>query len=234
MQQIHAHPRGCQNSGYTLYPLLPFTWSAGWLHFDMDDHTDFQWDLQQTLKDLCLKLAHFILTNNYKVWGAPLPSSGRDSHAPGDVVFCRLCRNLQDMVGDFESPIVNDGPAAVLSLLCFFRRALTTNDADAISLNWSSCKSHQEAVNPSLVTAKRHMVRSTIQGLDLDMSLQPRVRSRTGAIRVLFPPDLDYSRMRAIACCPFHKLRIGVTFSKRQNQHQTGVSSFWVPVRWKW
>ena len=40
---------------------------------------------------------------------------------------------------------------------------------EAISLDWSSFKSHQEAVNPFLVTAKRHC---QVNYLDLDMSLQ--------------------------------------------------------------
>ena len=35
------------------------------------------------------------------------------------------------------------------------RRALATAE-DGISLDWSGYKSHQEAVNPSLVTAKGH------------------------------------------------------------------------------
>ena len=73
------------------------------------------------------------------------------------------------------------GPAAVL---CDLRRALAAAD-EGISLDWSGYKSHQEAVNPSLVTAKRH---GQVNFLDLDMSLQ-RVMARTGAtIRVLFRP----------------------------------------------
>ena len=74
------------------------------------------------------------------------------------------------------------GPAAIL---CDFRRALETAD-EAISLDWSGYGSHQDAMNPSLVTAKRH---EQVNYLDLDMSLQ-RVRTRIGAtVRVpLFRP----------------------------------------------
>ena len=127
----------------------------------MDNHTSFN----QTLKDLCLKLAHFILTNN-------------------NVVCTELgCTIYRQMVGTatgtsfsvvlavifmiwLETPIVNDvrfrqyirlykrfimiddlflvwtGPAAVL---CYFPRALATAD-EAICLDWSSYESHQEAV----------------------------------------------------------------------------------------
>ena len=77
-----------------------------------------------------------------------------------------------------------DWPSSSTVRQCDLRRALATAD-EGISLDWSGYKSHQEAVNPSLVTAKRH---GQVNFLDLDMSLQ-RVMARTGAtIRVLFRP----------------------------------------------
>ena len=54
---------------------------------------------------------------------------------------------------------------------------LATRFSEAISLDWSGYKSHQEAVSPSLVTTKRH---GQVNVLDLDMRLQ-RKMSRTGA-----------------------------------------------------
>ena len=70
---------------------------------------------------------------------------------------------------------------------CDFRRALGTPD-EAISLDWSGYKSNQEAVDPSVVMAKRHGQVNYLDLDNVDMSLQC-VRSRTGAtIRVLFRP----------------------------------------------
>ena len=57
-----------------------------------------------------------------------------------------------------------------------FRHALATAD-EPINLDsgWSCYKSHQEAVNPSSVTAKRHC---QVSYLDLDMNLHsPAVRN---------------------------------------------------------
>jgi hypothetical protein len=58
--------------------------------------------VNQTLKDLCLKLAHFVLTNNYIECGEAgrliIQPDNRDSN--GDIVFCCLHSNLYGMVGD--------------------------------------------------------------------------------------------------------------------------------------
>jgi hypothetical protein len=96
-----------------------------------------------------------------------------------DMRFRQYIRLYKRFIDDLF--LIWTGPAAVL---CDLRRALATAD-EGISLDWSGYKSHQEAVNPSLVTAKRH---GQVNFLDLDMSLQ-RVMARTGAtIRVLFLP----------------------------------------------
>ena len=59
------------------------------------------------MKYLCLKMAHYILTNNDSdVTCADLGSTIYCQVvwiARGDVVFCRLCCNLHDMVGDTNS-----------------------------------------------------------------------------------------------------------------------------------
>ena len=44
-----------------LYPFIKLERGMAALRWFMDNHTSFS----QTLKDLCLKLAHFVLTNNY-------------------------------------------------------------------------------------------------------------------------------------------------------------------------
>ena len=44
-----------------LYPSIKLERGMAALRWFMDNHTSFS----QTLKDLCLKLAHFVLTNNY-------------------------------------------------------------------------------------------------------------------------------------------------------------------------
>ena len=44
-----------------LYPSIQLERGMTALRWFMEQHTSFN----QTLKDLCLKLAHFVLTNNY-------------------------------------------------------------------------------------------------------------------------------------------------------------------------
>ena len=181
-----------------LYPSIQLERGMAALRWFMDHHTSFN----QTLKDLCLRLAHFVLTNNYVV-----------CKELGDAIYRQIVGTAMGtsfsvvyaviFMIRLESPIVNDarfrqyirlykrfiddlfliwtGPAAVL---CDFRRALATAD-EAIGLDWSGYGSQKDAVDPSLVTAKRH---EQVNYLDLDMSLQ-LVRTWGGAtIRVLFRP----------------------------------------------
>ena len=83
--------------------------------------------------------------------------------------------------------------------MTFDARSVETAD-EAISLDWSWYGSHQDAVNPSLVTAKRH---EQVNYLDQDMSLQ-WVRTRTGAtIRVLSRPYRGSKQDNAYAYIPF-------------------------------
>ena len=102
-----------------------------------------------------------------------------ESPIVNDVRFRQYIRLYKRFIDDLF--LIWTCPAAIL---CDFRRALATAD-EAIGLDWSGYESHQDAVNPSLVTAERH---EQVNYLDLDMSLQ-RVRDRRGAtIRVLFRP----------------------------------------------
>ena len=66
-----------------------------------------------------------------------------------DVRFRQYIRLYKRFIDDLF--LIWTGPAAVL---CDFRRALATAD-EAISLDWSGYKSHQEAVDPSAVMATR-------------------------------------------------------------------------------
>jgi hypothetical protein len=181
-----------------LYPSIELERGMTALKWFMDQHTNFN----QTLKDLCLKLAFFVLTNNYveceelgvsiyhQMIGTAMGTSFSVIYA---VIFMiRL-----------ESPIVNDarfnqyirlfkrfiddlfliwaGPA---DILCEFRRSLATAD-EAISLDWSGYGSQQDSENPLIVAATCH---DQVVYLDLDMSLQ-RARTRTGTtIRLQFRP----------------------------------------------
>ena len=49
--------------------------------------------------------------------------------------------------------LIWSGPTSVL---CEFRKALARTADEAISLDWSGYKSHQDAVNPCTVVAERH------------------------------------------------------------------------------
>ena len=181
-----------------LYPSIQLERGMTALRWFMDNHTSFN----QTLKDLCLKLAHFVLTNNYveckelgctiyrQIVGTAMGTSFSviyavifmirlESPIVNDVRFRQYIRLYKRFIDDLF--LIWTGPAAIL---CDFRRALATAD-EAIGLDWSGYESHQAAVTPAGVTAERH---EQVNYLDLDMSLQ-RVRDRRGAtIRVLFRP----------------------------------------------
>ena len=77
--------------------------------------------------------------------------------------------------------LIWSGPTSVL---CEFRKALATAD-EAISLDWSGYKSHQDAVNSCTVVAERH---EQVNFLDLDMSLQRKVGIMGAMIQIIFRP----------------------------------------------
>jgi hypothetical protein len=181
-----------------LYPSIQLEHGMTALRWFMDQHTSFN----QTLKDMCLKLAHFVLTNNYvvceelgsaiyrQVIGTAMGTSFSVIYAIifmiwletpilNDVRFNRYIKFYKRFIDDLF--LIWTGPAATL---CDFRRALATAD-EAINLDWSGYDSQEEAVNPSMVTARRH---DQVHFLDLDMSLR-QVRTRTGnSIRISFRP----------------------------------------------
>ena len=66
-----------------------------------------------------------------------------------DVMFRQYIRLYKQFIDDLF--LMWTVPAAVL---CDFRRSLDTADV-GFSLDWSGCESHQEAVDPSVVMAKR-------------------------------------------------------------------------------
>jgi len=181
-----------------LYPSIQLERGMTALRWFMDYHTSFN----QTLKDLCLKLAYFVLTNNYvvckelgdtiyrQIVGTAMGTSFSVVYAVifmiwletpivNDVRFRQFIRLYKRFIDDLF--LIWTGPAAAL---CDFRRALATAD-EAISLDWSGYDLQQDATNPSKTMEKRH---DQVNYLDLDMSLQ-RVRTRIGTtIRVLFRP----------------------------------------------
>ena len=181
-----------------LYPSIQLERGMAALRWFIEQHTSFN----QTLKDLCLKLAHFVLTNNYVECEELGDASYRQIIGTAMGTSFSVVYAIIFMIW-LETPILNDkrfnqyirlykrfiddlfliwtGPAAVL---CDFRHALAIAD-EAISLDWSGYGSQQDAAKPEVVTVKRH---EQVNFLDLDMTLQ-RVRTRIGTtVRVLFRP----------------------------------------------
>lgn len=170
-----------------LYPSIQLERGMTALRWFMEHHTCFN----QTLKDLCLRLAHFVLTNNYveceelgdafyrQIIGTAMGTSFSVVYAVifmiwletpilNDKRFSQYIRLYKRFIDDLF--LIWTGPSAVL---CEFRRALGMAD-EAISFDWSGYESQHDAENPEVVTAKRH---EQANFLDLDMSLQ-RVRTR--------------------------------------------------------
>lgn len=181
-----------------LYPSIQLERGMAALKWFMDHHTD----LGQTLKDLCLKLAYFVLTNNYVVCEEVGSTIYRQMIGTAMGTTFSVIYAVIFMIW-LETPIVHDrrfsqyirlykrfiddllliwsGPTSVL---CEFRKALATAD-EAISLDWSGYKSHQDAVNPCTVVAERH---EQVNFLDLDMSLQRKVGIMGATIQIIFRP----------------------------------------------
>jgi hypothetical protein len=195
-----------------LYPSIQLERGMTALRWFMERHTSFN----QTLKDLCLRLAHFVLTNNYveceelgdatyrQIIGTAMGTSFSVVYAVifmiwletpilNDKRFRQYIRLYKRFIDDLF--LIWTGPADVL---CEFRRALAIAD-EAISLDWSGYGSQQDAANPEMVTAKRH---EQVNFLDLDMTLQRVTRTGgTSAGRVLFRPYRKPGN--AYACIPF-------------------------------
>ena len=184
-----------------LYPSINLERGMTALSWFMDHHTSFS----QTLKDLCLKLAHFVLTNNYvecKELGGAMYQQVVGTAAMGtsfSVVYAIIIFMIW-----LETPIVNDerfrsciqlykrfiddlfviwtGPVATL---CEFRKAMGRADPN-ISLDWTGYDSQEDATDPVVVKERE---RGQVHFLDLDMWVKYTTAALTDTtFRVLFRP----------------------------------------------
>ena len=181
-----------------LYPSIDLQRGMAALQWFMDSHTSFN----QTLKDLCLKLAHFVLTNNFveckELDGAIFHQQvGTAMGTSFSVIYAIIF-----MIW-LESPIIERFRSCIqlykryiddlfliwigsLVALCEFRKALSTADPN-ISLEWTGYNSHCEATDHRVVATKDH---SQDHFLDLRMTLERHpVKTRTGSritLRVTF------------------------------------------------
>ena len=179
-----------------LYPSIRLQDGLAALRWFMDHHTDFN----HTLKDLCMELAHFVLTNNYV-----------ECEELGSAVYHQIVGTAMGTTFSviyaiifmiwLESPIVNNprfsqyirlykrfiddllliwnGPTAIL---CEFRRAFARANEN-ISLDWSGYESQEEAIDPLMVTSERHQ-RVNYLDLDLARSLRGTRKARTFQISI--------------------------------------------------
>ena len=181
-----------------LYPSIHLARGMAALKWFMDHHTNFN----EPLKDLCLKLAQFVLTNNFvaceelgsaiyhQIIGTAMGTSFSVVYAIifmiwletpiiHDPRFSRYVYLYKRFIDDLF--LIWTGPTAVL---CEFRRAMASAD-NSISLDWSGYESQLEAVDPLKVTARRH---AQVNFLDLDMTLG-REKTRMGdTVRILLRP----------------------------------------------
>jgi len=203
-----------------LYPSIQLDKGLAALKWFMEHHTDFN----QTLKDLCLKLAYFVLTNNYVVCEDVGCAIYRQMIGTAMGTTFSVVYAIIFMIW-LETPVVNDrrfspyirlykrfiddlfliwtGPAEGL---CEFRKAMAQADK-GISLDWSGYESQQEAVTPSIVIAKHH---DTVNFLDLDISLQMEDGQAGTSIRVLLRPY--HKPGNAYAYLPFNSFHGRHTF----------------------
>ena len=164
-----------------LYPSIRLEQGMIAIQWFMDHHTDFN----PTLKDLCLKLAHFVLTNNYveckelngtmyqQVVGTAMGTSFSVVYAVIFMIWLetpiveserfRSCIQLYKRFID-DLFIIWTGSVA---LLCEFRKALATADNN-ISFDWTGYESHEQAMDPNAVETFDH---GRAIFLDLDMVL---------------------------------------------------------------
>ena len=184
-----------------LYPSIRLERGMAAMQWFMDKHTSFN----QTLKDLCLRLAHFVLTNNYVECeelgcGIYRQHIGTAMGTSFSVVYAVI------FMIRLESPILEDprfrqfiklykrfiddifliwtGSAAAL---CAFRHALASAD-ETIKLDWGGYEKQSDAFNQAVVTAKRH---DRAEFLDLDISVErsrPATRTKVSDWQLKFRP----------------------------------------------
>jgi hypothetical protein len=166
----------------------------------MDNHTGFN----QTLKDLCLRLAHFVLTNNFVVCKELDHAIYRQNIGTAMGTSFSVIYAVIFMIR-LETPIIDDarfrphirlykrfiddliliwtGSAA---RLCEFRSALASA-VEEISLNWGGYGSQQDALNPTVVAATRH---DKAEFLDLVMAVERcSVTTRTSSVEHYMESD---------------------------------------------
>jgi hypothetical protein len=184
-----------------LYPSIRLDRGMAALRWFMDNHTSFN----QTLKDLCLRLANFVLTNNYvqcKELGGDIYHQhiGTAMGTSFSVVYAVI------FMIHLESPILEDPRfrsfiqlykrfiddifliwTGSATTLCEFRRALGSAD-DTIKLDWGGYESQAEALDHTVVEAKRH---DRAEFLDLDICVErsrPATRTGIGSWYLTFRP----------------------------------------------
>jgi hypothetical protein len=165
-----------------LYPSIRLEQGMIALQWFMNHQTDFT----PTLKELCLKLAHFVLTNNYveckeldgaiyqQVVGTAMGTSFSVVYAIIFMIWLetpiiqserfRSCIQLYKRFID-DLFIIWTGSVAKL---CEFRKALATADTN-ISLDWTGYESQERAMDTIVVDEFDH---GQAVFLDLDMSLE--------------------------------------------------------------
>ena len=193
-----SEPRLTTADVVALYPSIRLERGMAALLWFMDNHTSFN----QTLKDLCLRLANFVLTNNYVECeelecGIYRQHIGTAMGTSFSVVYAVI------FMIRLETPIVEDprfrqfiklykrfiddifliwtGSAAAL---CAFRRALASAD-ESIELDWGGYERQADALDPAVVAAKRH---DRAEFLDLDISVErSQIATRTD-LKLRFRP----------------------------------------------
>lgn len=183
-----------------LYPSIRLERGMTALSWFMDQHTSFC----QTMKDFCLKLAHFVLTNNYveckelggtvyqQIVGTAMGTSFSVIYAiifmiwlETPIVESERFRPYIQLYKRYIDDLFVDWTGSV-AMLCEFRKALASAD-EHIRLDWTGYESHEAAINPIAVAERE---RGQVHFLDLDLWAQPvAVSGRTVTThRVLFRP----------------------------------------------
>jgi len=182
-----------------LYPSIRLDRGMAALQWFMDNHTSFN----QTLKDLCLRLANFVLTNNYveceelecgiyrqhigtamgtsfSVVYAVIFMIRLESPILEDPRFRRFIKLYKRFIDDIF--LIWTGSAAAL---CAFRHALASAD-ETIKLDWGGYERQSDALDPAVVAAKRE---DRAEFLDLDICVErSQAATRTDSWQLKFRP----------------------------------------------
>ena len=181
-----------------LYPSIRLEQGMKALKWFLNHHTNFN----QTLKDLCINLAFFVLSNNFVT-----------CEEVGDAIYRQMIGTAMGTSFSvvyaiifmiwLETPIINDPRfsrfiqvykrfiddlfliwSGTPELLCDFRKALAEAD-EGIGFDWSGYKDQQDAVDPSLVAIQQH---DQVNFLDLDIALSRKVTKTGNKVKVILRP----------------------------------------------